>query len=91
MIYFKLNPMARLPRLTLPGYPHHVLQRGNNRQAIFISSQDHQAFLEFLQESSRAFEVEVHAYVLMDNHFPLLVTPRTGSGFSQLIKNLKRN
>ncbi|HOZ64069.1 MAG TPA: transposase, partial [Burkholderiaceae bacterium] len=26
--------MARLPRLTLPGYPHHVIQRGNNRQAI---------------------------------------------------------
>ena len=90
MIYFKLNPMARLPRLTLPGYPHHVLQRGNNRQTIFISSQDHQAFLEFLQESSRAFEVEVHAYVLMDNHFHLLVTPRTGNGLPLMMQALGR-
>jgi putative transposase len=28
--------MARLPRLTLAGYPHHVIQRGNNRQVIFV-------------------------------------------------------
>ena len=57
--------MARLPRLTLPGYPHHVIQRGNNRQPIFISPQDHQTYLDLLAESARTFEVEVHAYVLM--------------------------
>lgn len=32
--------MARLPRLTLPGYPHHIIQRGNNRQMIFADTQD---------------------------------------------------
>ena len=38
--------MARLPRLTVPGYPHHIIQRGNNRQAIFAGQADHEMLLE---------------------------------------------
>lgn len=82
--------MARLPRLTLPGYPHHVIQRGNNRQPIFISPQDHQTYLDLLAESARTFEVEVHAYVLMDNHFHLLLTPRTAEGLPQMMQAVGR-
>jgi putative transposase len=67
--------MARLPRLTLPNYPHHVIQRGNNRQNIFIAAQHFQCFLALLEEQSRKHEVAVHAYVLMNNHFHLLATP----------------
>ena len=37
--------MARLPRLSVPGYPHHVVQRGNNRQPVFLSDADRQFFL----------------------------------------------
>jgi len=40
--------MARLPRLSLPGYPHHVIQRGNNRQAIFSSAADYQTLLDLI-------------------------------------------
>ena len=40
--------MARLARLTLPGYPHHVIQRGNNRQPIFVSAEDDQFLLDLL-------------------------------------------
>lgn len=67
--------MARLPRLTLPDYPHHVIQRGNNRQNIFTAAAHFQFFLALLEEQSRKFEVAVHAYVLMSNHFHLLATP----------------
>ncbi|MBP6717996.1 MAG: transposase [Rhodoferax sp.] len=82
--------MARLPRLTLPGYPHHVLQRGNNRQAIFISPPDHQTYLDLLTESARTFKVEVHAYVLMSNHFHLLVTPSTAEGLPLMMQAVGR-
>ena len=41
--------MARLPRLTLPGYPHHIIQRGNNRQPIFASTADYQVLLDLLE------------------------------------------
>lgn len=82
--------MARLPRLTLPGYPHHVIQRGNNRQAIFLSSADHQFMLELLVENSRKFKVAIHAYALMSNHFHLLVTPQTDDGLPQMMQAVGR-
>ena len=44
--------MARLPRLTLAGYPHHVIQRGNNRQAIFVTVADYQYLLGLSEENA---------------------------------------
>ena len=78
--------MARLPRLTLPGYPHHILQRGNNRQPIAVSEADYQTLLDLLMENARKFDVTIHAYVLMDNHFHLLATPQTTDGLSQMMQ-----
>jgi putative transposase len=78
--------MARLPRLTLPGYPHHIIQRGNNRQTVFSSAADHQMLLGLLGESARKFGVALHAYVLMDNHFHLLATPSTADGLPQMMQ-----
>jgi putative transposase len=82
--------MARLPRLTLPGYPHHVIQRGNNRQAIFASDADYRALLDLLDENARKFEVAIHAYVLMSNHFHLLTTPQTADGLPQMMQAVGR-
>jgi putative transposase len=78
--------MARLPRLTLPGYPHHIIQRGNNRQTVFPMAADHQMFLALLDESARKFGVALHAYVLMGNHFHLLATPSTADGLPQMMQ-----
>jgi len=78
--------MARLPRLTLPGYAHHIIQRGNNRQAVFSSAADHQMLLRLLDESARKFGVALHAYVQMDNHFHLLATPSTVDGLPQMMQ-----
>jgi len=82
--------MARLPRLTLPGYPHHIIQRGNNRQAIFASVADYQMLLDLLAENANKFGVAIHAYVLMSNHFHLLVTPQTTDGLPQMMQAVGR-
>jgi putative transposase len=82
--------MARLPRLTLPGYPHHVIQRGNNRQAIFAKTADYQRLLDLLDDNARQFEVAIHAYVLMSNHFHLLLTPQTADGLPQMMQAVGR-
>ncbi len=82
--------MARLPRLTLPGFPHHVIQRGNNRQSIFASGADNQVLLDLLQENAKKFEVAIHAYVLMSNHFHLLATPSTLDGLPQMMQAVGR-
>ena len=82
--------MARLPRLTVPGYPHHLIQRGNNRQAIFAVESDYDTLLSMLHESARKFEVDLHAYVLMTNHFHLLATPETLTGLPSLMQAVGR-
>ena len=82
--------MARLPRLTLPGYPHHVIQRGNNRQPIFASTADYQMLLDLLDDNARKFGVALHAYVLMSNHFHLLATPQTADGLPQMMQAVGR-
>jgi putative transposase len=83
--------MARLPRLVLAGYPHHVLQRGNNRQAIFLSETDYAVWLELVAENAKKFAVTVHAYVLMPNHFHILATPLTDQGLPKMIHALGRS
>ena len=83
--------MARLPRLTLAGYPHHVIQRGNNRQAIFVTVADYQHLLALFEENAKKFEVNVHAYVLMPNHFHLLATPQTDKGLPLLMQAVGRS
>jgi putative transposase len=82
--------MARLPRLSVPGYPHHVIQRGNNRQAIFSTPADYRLLLNLLDENAKKFDVAVHAYVLMSNHFHLLATPETQNGLPQMMQAVGR-
>lgn len=67
--------MARSPRLSLSFYPHHVIQRGNNRQPIFLASRDYEVFLDCLREAKRKCHARLYAYVLMTNHVHLLVEP----------------
>ena len=83
--------MARLPRLTAPGFPHHIIQRGNNRQAIFMDAADFEFMLDLLTEQSKKFQVAVHAYVLMSNHFHLLATPDTVDGLPLMMQSVGRS
>jgi putative transposase len=82
--------MARLPRLTLPGHLHHIIQRGNNRQSIFVDAADDELLLGLVEEHARKQRVAVHAYVLMDNHFHLLATPESDDGIPQLMQSVGR-
>ena len=82
--------MARLSRLSLPGRLHHILQRGNNRQAVVLDDEDRAALLQALRDEATQAQVAVHAYVLMDNHLHLLATPATAEGVSQMMQGLGR-
>ena len=83
--------MARQTRLTVPGYPHHVIQRGNDRQPIFRDDADRQRLWDLLLEHTQRLKVAVHAYVFMDNHFHLLLTPQTEDGLPQLMQAVGRS
>ena len=82
--------MARLARISVPGYPYHVIQRGNNRQHIFVSAADRELMRDLLAENATQFDVAIHAYVLMDNHFHLLVTPQTAQSLPKMMQSVGR-
>jgi putative transposase len=81
--------MARPPRMLITGLPHHVVQRGHNRSAVFVERGDYEHYLAELEKWKRFFSVEVHAWCLMTNHVHLVLIPRAeGSGISGLMRRL---
>lgn len=82
--------MARLPRVSPVGVAVHIIQRGNNRQDCFVSDKDYATYLDWLQEYSQRYGVDVHAWVLMSNHVHLLCTPRQPDATSQMMQSLGR-
>jgi putative transposase len=80
--------MPRRARIVLPGFPMHLIQRGNNRQACFYADEDYLFYLEWLQRYARQAGCAVHAYVLMTNHVHLLLTSSTAGGAGALMKGL---
>ena len=82
--------MARRPRLNVSGIPQHVIQRGNNRQAIFFTDADYRFYLDCLGDAVRKYGCLVHAYVLMTNHVHLLATPHSSGALSHVMQHLGR-
>ena len=82
--------MARLQRTAPVGVPVHILLRANNRQQCFKASGDYAAFLWWLREYSEKYEVDVHAWALLEDHLHLLSTPNTAGGLSRMIQALGR-
>jgi len=82
--------MARLARLPLAGHTYHLIQRGNNRQAIVHDDEDRRHYLAALHECAATQKVAIHAYALMDNHVHLLLTPGTAEGMSRMMQSLGR-
>ena len=83
--------MARQPRLALPGYPHHVIQRGNNRQPIVLDEADRKMLYSLWLEESQRHKVAVNAYVLLDNHFHMLLTPPSDEAMSLMMQSVGRS
>jgi putative transposase len=82
--------MARLPRYVIPNQPQHIIQRGNNRQAIFVNEADYLFFRDALIESAKKHGLLVHAYVWMTNHIHLLATPLFEDSISKVFQSVGR-
>ncbi len=82
--------MARLARITVPDLPHHVTQRGNRRQAVFLEDGDYALYRDLLAERCRANGVQCWAYCLMPNHVHLILTPSTAEGLSRAVGETHR-
>jgi putative transposase len=80
--------MPRSPRYTIPGQPHHVIQRGNNRSPIFQAQEDFLFFLESLRSATLRHDCQIHAYVFMTNHVHLLMTPRGATSMGMAMRSV---
>ena len=79
--------MARPLRIEYPGAYYHVMNRGNRREDIFLTDNDRKVFLNTLADSCETYRVKLITYVLMDNHFHLLVqTPQANRIIAEVAK-----
>ncbi len=65
--------MGRAWRIEYEGALYHLMSRGNDGQRIYLNYTDRNLFLETISEMSERFKVDIFAYVLMPNHYHLLV------------------
>ena len=67
--------MPRIPRVVIPGCPHHVTQRGNYGQQIFFNDWDRKVYLKLLVKYFKTYQVEMVGYNLMSNHVHMILIP----------------
>jgi len=67
-----------------------IIQRGNNRQAIFTADADYQFFRDALDEAAKKQSLAIHAYVWMTDHIHLLAMPEFDHGISNVVQSVGR-
>ena len=83
--------MARMARVVVPEFPHHIIQRGNRRQRVFFNENDYREYLTLLSNYSHRFKVDILAYCLMPNHVHLIAVPHKDGNLAQAIGETHRN
>ena len=82
--------MARLPRLSIAGQLHLVVQRSLDGKPIFVSTMDHETYLHCLREAAATHRVAVHAYSLVPGEVRLLVTPGHAQSLARAVQSMGR-
>jgi len=82
--------MARLARVVVPGYPHHITQRGNRRQQTFFCDDDYEEYLALMSQWCSQHGVAIWFYCLMPNHVHLIAAPASEDGLRRAIGEAHR-
>ena len=80
--------MPRLQRVVIPGCPHHITQRGNRRQQVFVTPEDYEVFRRMLRKYSRQADLAIQAYCLMPNHVHIVAVPEAATSLARAFKPL---
>src|SRR5262245_18807089 len=79
--------MARLTRIVVPGFPHHVTQRGNRKMDIFRDKEDREVYLRLLAERRKQYHLDILSYCLMTNHVHLVPVPTGETSLSNALRD----
>jgi putative transposase len=80
--------MPRSGRIVLPGYPHHIVQRGHNSQPVFTTPNDFHYYLDSINQWKEEYGVRLYGYCLMTNHVHLILEPEDARGLADLMKRV---
>jgi putative transposase len=82
--------MSRLARVIVPGFPHHVTQRGNRRAPVFFEESDYALYRDLLATRCRKAGVECWAYCFMPNHVHLIMVPHMAEALARALGETHR-
>lgn len=80
--------MPRIARAVAPGFPHHVVQRGNNRGDVFFNDEDRAVYLFLAKKYSEKWNTPIICYCLMTNHIHLLAKPSSEESLQKMMQGL---
>ena len=80
--------MPRIARAVAGGFPHHVVQRGNNREKVFFDKEDREKYLTYLKKYSERWDCPLLAYCLMSNHIHLLARPKKEESLYKMMQGI---
>ncbi len=82
--------MPRIARAVAVDFPHHIIQRGNNRQKVFFAIETRKKYLELIEEYADIWDTSVLAYCLMTNHVHLLVKPHQDDSLAKMMQGVSQ-
>ena len=80
--------MPRIARAVAAGFPHHIVQRGNNKEKVFFNKKDREKYLSLLKKYSDKWESPILAYCLMGNHVHLLTRPKREESLYKMMQGI---
>jgi putative transposase len=80
--------MPRIARAIAAGFPHHVVQRGNNKEKVFFHKKDREKYLSLLKKYSDKWDSPILAYCLMSNHVHLLTRPKNEESLYKMMQGV---
>ena len=82
--------MPRQARVVVTGAPHHITQRGNNRQDVFLLDADRYRYVQLLTEHSRLCGMQILGHCLMTNHVHLVAVPKEPDSLANTLRRTQQ-
>jgi len=79
--------MPRTARIVAVGFPHHITQRGNNKQPTFLDDNDYSHYLNLLEKSKKRYKLDIYSYSLMPNHIHLKAVPNERDSMAKVFNS----
>jgi putative transposase len=80
--------MPRIARAVATGFPHHVIQRGNNKEKLFFDKKDREQYLSLLKKYADKWDSPILSYCLMSNHVHLLTRPKEEESLYKMMQGI---